>query len=907
MSNQIELWVDALDFNNKGGWKEDTQFVHLMGSGYLIAAGEPGVPVIDASVRVKVPEKGLFRVWVRSRNWMRSHSPGKFNLLVDGVGNDRVLGAMPSDRWVWEIAGDYALEAGEHILSLHDLTGYFGRCASILLTTDLDYVPSPEKDRVYSERARIKGINTEVQFAGDYDVIVVGGGPGGVPAAIAAARKGCRVLLLQNRAMLGGNGSTEVGITFDGASVAHVYSRETGIAEEIRRLRDCDTNMIGDWTRAMEQLVAAEKNITVCYHMHVCSAEMQGNTIRSVTALNICTLEKRRYTAKVFVDSTGDAWLGYFAGAKYRCGREGRHEHGESMAPAIGDTYTMSGALKAGNLPYFYDTGAEVEYHAPEWVPSLGKSEEAFGRIIDGNGAKIHFWLETPNEYDDVWDAEETRDALLLVALGYYDFLKNVWSHRERAKNYKMDFVSVFSGHRESRRLIGDYVLTQNDCESGRTFDDVVTYTGWMLDIHHPEGAYSGKKGTMYCARHIPKAKVPYRCLYSKNIDNLFMAGRNISGTHIAIGTLRVENTIATMGQAVGTAAALCLKYGETPRGIYERHIRELQQTLIRDDQYIPGVKNVDERDPCLSAKATASSVCTNEIFETMQGVVGEPLPLDKPRCVIVNVSRKDDDIQQFYVKLCSSNVEPTEVTLHVCTEGVSLDTAHESGEIQTVSAVVPAMSEGWVKFPVTVDLGDDVLMDRCFVRIWLDAAQGVSVCPVDLLSFYYLLGEMDDDGNWKMQRGKSFRVSVEEPIEELAECGPENVINGWSRIVDAKNYEWVSDPMQDLPQWLELEFAAPVKIDTVSLVFDTDLSNPGTCWNVRRPGVPCCVKDYTVEVYDGIAWRKVAQVEGNFMRKGIHRFPTVCAKKIRITVLGTWGDRSARITEVRAEKVADA
>ena len=151
------------------------------------------------------------------------------------------------------------------------------------------------------------------------------------------------------------------------------------------------------------------------------------------------------------------------------------------------------------------------------------------------------------------------------------------------------------------------------------------------------------------------------------------------------------------------------------------------------------------------------------------------------------------------------------------------------------------------------------------------------------------------------MQAEKSFRISIEEPVEELANCGPENVINGWSRIVDAQNYEWVSDPAQELPQWIELDFAAPAKIDTVSVVFNTDLSNPGTCWNVRRPEVPVCVKDYEVDVFDGNTWHKVAQVEGNFMRKGIHSFEAMDVQKIKVTVTATCGDKSARIQEIRA------
>ncbi len=897
-----EIWIDALEFENKGGWKEDTQFVHLMGSPYLMAVGEPGVPVEDAVIKINIPEKGKYRAWVRDRNWLRFHSPGQFTLLVNGEGNGKALGAMPSDRWIWEIAGDYELDAGDSEISLHDLTGYFGRCASILLTTDMDYVPSPELEKIYDERARIKGIENKVKDGGEYDIIVAGGGPGGVPAAIASARMGQKTLLIHNRPVLGGNGSSEIGITFDGATIAHVNGRETGIAEEIRRLRDLDPEYRGDWTCAMEKLAEAESNLTILYNNHITAVEMKdASTIKSVIATDVTNLTKCKYSAKIFIDCTGDAWLGYHAGAKYRFGREAEYQHQENLAPAIADTLTMSGALKSGNISYFYTGETDNEYHAPDWVPKLGKTEEEFGRIIKGNGTKMHFWLETPNEYDDVWDAEETRDALILVALGYYDYIKNTWSRREITKKYRFNLVSVMSGHRESRRLIGDYIMTQNDATSGRRFEDAISYSGWMLDVHHPKGVYSGKEGTMYCAKHIPMVSVPYRCIYSVNINNLLFAGRNVSCTHIALGTLRVQSTIATLGQAAGTAAALCVKHSETPRGIYERHINELQQTLIKNDQYIPGIKNEDANDPCLTAKATASSFKKTEIFETLQGVPGDYLPLDIPRAVIFNASREHDDVKGFYLKLKSSLADPQTVTLHARVIGDSLDTLSPPGEIVSAKATVPPQSEGWIKFPLNLDLGTDKLMDRCFIMVWVEEAAGISWQSVSNLSFYYRAGVPDNNGGWKMNNSKCFRISINEPIEEIANCAPENVINGYSRKIDKNFYEWVSDPEETLPQWLELEFKKPTEINSVSIVFDTDLSNPGTCWTVKRPSVPECVKDYDLEVYAGSKWIKVASVTDNFMRKRIHTFEPLTAEKIRVNVNATQGDKSARIMEIRA------
>ena len=896
MHKTTEIWIDALDFEEKGGWKLDTQFVHLMGSGYLIAADEPGVPVEDATVAVRIPENGCYRIWVRDRNWLRPHNPGTFNLLVNGENNGVVLGKQPSDRWVWEIAGDFTLEKGKCELALHDLTGYFARCASILITNDFDYLPPREVERIHMDRYRVKGLSPEVAFGGSYDVIVAGGGPAGVPAAIACARKGVKTLLLQNRSMLGGNGSSEVGITFDGAAVGHIYSRESGIAEEIRRLRDMDPNFSGDWTRAMEKLAAAEKNLTVVCDTHVYDVNMADNeTIEAVQAINIRTLCKQRYTGKIFIDCTGDAWLGYYAGAKMRFGRESVAQHGEEAAAPIADTLTMSGCIKGDTKQFFEKMDHRVEYHAPAWVPKLPEDDAEFGRVI--TGAKMHWWLEAPNTYDDIWDAEESRDALLLVVLGFYDHLKNYWSKKDTVANDRMIFASVFDGRRESRRLIGDYIMTQQDCESSCHFDDAITYTGWAIDIHHPEGIYSGKKGPLYYDQHVKQPKVPYRCLYSKNINNLMMAGRNISVTHVALGTVRVQNTIATLGQAAGTAAAMCVKLGETPRGIYQNHIKALQQQLLKDDQFIPGFKNEDAGDPCRTAKATASSFSTTEIFRDEMGVVGELRPLDR-RCRARLRVRQSQDITTLYCKLSSENDTPTTVTMHAYTMGGDIDTYSTPSEKVTVQGVVPPKSEGWVKF----DFSDHPLQGDGAVMAILEPADGISWRVIEKLTFYSWLSYTDDAGKWKSEGNKTYWIRAGSPKENiLANCAPENVINGLSRIVDAEHYEWVSNPKEALPQWIALEFEEPTPVNSVSIVFDTDITNPGTCWRTKFPHVSTCVKAYFIEVFDGNEWIQVAAEDGNFMRKRTHLFNILTAQKIRITVTETWGDPSARIMEVRA------
>ena len=907
MRKPAELWIDAQDFTHLGGWKEDTQFVHLMGSGYLIAADVPGTPVEDATVTIDIPQTDKYRIWVRDRNWYRPHNPGKFTLLVNGKGSGTELGAMPSDAWVWEIAGDFELKAGSNTLALHDLTGYFGRCASILITNDFDYTPPRETERIHKDRARIKGLDFGVQDGGRYDVIVAGGGPGGVPAAIAAARMGMKTLLLHNRPMLGGNAGTEAGITMDGAGVAHINARETGIAEEIRRLRDRDPSFLGDWTRAMETLTAAEENLTVLCNQHVCQAEMDSeHHIRGVVAQNIQTLCRTRFEATVFIDCTGDGWLGYYAGAKHRMGRESSAQYSESLAPLTADTMTMSGCLRSGGAMYYRTLETPVAYHAPDWVPPLPKEDKAFGRRISGHGGWMHWWMEIPNTYDDMYDGEQARDALLMATLGYYDHIKNYWSEKEKAACLQLRLPNVFVGRRESRRFIGDYVLTQDDCFNPKSFPDTISYTGWHLDVHHPEGLYSGEKGPMYCAFHTPKPNVPFRCLYSVNIDNLLFAGRNISVSHIALGTTRLENTIATFGQAVGTAAAMCVRYGKTPRQICQAHMYELQQQLIRDDQYIPGMKNEDPNDPCLTAAATASSVKTDEIFQTQQGVDSDLHPLDTDRCVAMCLEDVYDHIDAVYVRVHSSNPTPTPLKVHAFIQGHSSASFYDETDAFFAEATVPPAGEHWVKVPIRIQFPENPLFGRCFVRIWLEKTPGLSWRSVKSRSIFEHRGERTPGGGWKLVQNECYRCTHIPPVEELADCGPGNVINGISRIRDAAHYEWVSDPKQSLPQWIQLEFAEETTIHSVSVVFDTDLTNPGTCWHrgSKAPGVPSCVKNYTAEVFDGKQWTTVAAVTDNFQRKRTHSFPPMTAQKLRFTVEETWGDPSARIMEIRAQGV---
>lgn len=274
-------WIDTLDFQDHGQWKVDTQFTHLMGSSYLLACHTPGKPVQDATTRFAVPKNGRYRIWARTKNWYYPYAPGRFELLVDGQNSGVELGTLASTEWAWQIAGDYALAEGQHNLALHDLTGYFGRCSSLIVTDDMDFVPARPIEEFERQRAMLRGISLEPVNEGRYDVVVAGAGPGGVPAAIAAARHGCRVLLLNNRPVIGGNASEEAGVQFNGASARQLNARDGGITEEIMRLkgyRDCS------WMQAMEQLCRQEPNLEIRCNLHIIGADMAEDTIVSVVA-----------------------------------------------------------------------------------------------------------------------------------------------------------------------------------------------------------------------------------------------------------------------------------------------------------------------------------------------------------------------------------------------------------------------------------------------------------------------------------------------------------------------------------------------------------------------------------------------------------------------------------------------
>ena len=425
------------------------------------------------------------------------------------------------------------------------------------------------------------------------DFCVVGGGMAGLAAALSAARHGARVLLMQDRPVLGGNASSECRVHICGADRHNGKKnmRETGILEELRleNLYRNPQRSFSIWDTILYEKAMAEPNLTLLLNCTCQSVEMDGDRIASVTGWQLTTQTNHTITAKIFADCSGDSILAPLTGALYRMGREGRHEFGESIAPETADERTMGMTCLFQTRQY----PAPQSFQPPAWAYRYENCADLpYGKFGHRWWEMGYWWVELGGEQHSIHDTETVRDELLKVAYGVWDHIKNRCHYSQDASHWALDWVQFLPGKRESRRYVGDHILTQNDIEAGGSFPDVVAYGGWTMDDHHPAGFNAvriGAPATIFHKSPSPYG-IPYRSLYSQNIKNLMFAGRNISATHAAMSSARVMGTCMSEGQAVGTAAAMAVHNDLLPAGIND-HIVQLQQRLLHDDAYLPGIR----------------------------------------------------------------------------------------------------------------------------------------------------------------------------------------------------------------------------------------------------------------------------------------------------------------------------
>ncbi len=612
------ILVEAESFGQRGGWVIDQQSMDQMGSPYLMAHGL-GKPVTDATTKMEVNKTGKYRVWVRTRDWAGpwksanqepgSHEsgsdikgyPGKFQLCFDGHPLDVMFGTE-QNAWHWQDGGTIELSKPQVHLALRDQTGFNGRCDAILLTTEMDFVPPASIDELTRFRHELSGRSDIPTDRGDYDLVVVGGGIAGICSAISAARANCRVALIQNRPVLGGNNSSEVRVGLSGLIRQQPFPNLGNLVDEISPVGHWtlwDANKHPDWPRTEEVLeltkrypekkihnagpksnyeddkklnaVLAEPNITLFLNTHVNAVEMEGDRINAVIGQDIRTGERIRCTGKLFADCTGDGSLGALAGADFRQGRESKEETRESLAPEVADQLVMGTSVQWNTRV----TEAPEAFPVCPWAVQFDEST-----CIDT--VKGDWDWETGAGRDHVDEIERIRDYGLRVVFGNWSVLKNADKFKQRFSQRELQWVAYIGGKRESRRLMGDVVLKQQDIVSARPFKDASVTTTWTIDLHYPTKPMCACEAFQSIAKSlkITPYPIPYRCFYSRNVSNMFMAGRNTSVTHVALGTVRVQRTTGMMGEVVGMAAAICKNESCQPRDVHEQFLADLQQRM---------------------------------------------------------------------------------------------------------------------------------------------------------------------------------------------------------------------------------------------------------------------------------------------------------------------------------------
>ena len=577
LNTSNSVMVLATTFADKGDWTLEQQFVLQMGSSYLFAHGL-GTPLAkDAVTEVEVPADGEYTLLVRTKNWTKHWSdgptPGIFSVLVDGVADEATFGT-DKVNWYWQKGGKYNLKKGKHTLALHDLAGFDGRCDAIILT-QTDEVPGDSLEEYFEVRKALLGDNLP-QDKGSFDFVVVGGGISGICAALAASRLGLKVALIQDRYVLGGNNSSEVRVGLGGQINIDPYPSLGYLLNEIGPDRIGNARGAHHYQDDKKmKVVAAEQNITLFMGYTVLEVEKSGDCITSVVAQEATQQTRIKVSGKYFSDCTGDAHLGYMAGAECRMGREARSEFNEPLAPEKADGMTM---------------GVSIEWYCEDWnTPCTFPDSLDWGLRLDEYTVepvhRANWYWEVGMMDDQVADAEKIRDYGMYVAYSTFSYCKNRYSKKEDWECTHLTWVSHVSGKRESRRIMGDYILREQDLTRPIHHEDETCTTTWRIDQHYPMEKntkdYPGQEWLSYgVLTPIDFYALPYRCFYSKDIKNMFMAGRNISVTHIALGSTRVMRTCGLIGEVVGMAAAVCSRRDAFPRDVYTTYFEDLKELM---------------------------------------------------------------------------------------------------------------------------------------------------------------------------------------------------------------------------------------------------------------------------------------------------------------------------------------
>lgn len=763
----------------------------------------------------------------------------------------------------------------------------------------------------------------EVQRRYECDVLVIGAGVSGYCAAIQAGRCGCETILVEKDEVLGGNAGPKLGVGITGAARYNPYATETGVIQQIREeacWTEAFTHTIGRTSgysisrrfEAVVQQFLEDAGVTVLKRHYAREPVMDGERIAAVVVEDMAAFETVRIDVRdCVIEASGDGEIGVRAGADFDMGSEGRDEFGERSAPPertdeVQGTSLVAIAHKTDREVTFIPPPGTPEFTPRVWMSTLSSYLHHHDGWFAGNELMFLYVTETGGQMDTVKDDAQIYEALLRQLWAEWNHIKN-GPHAQEAANWDLLWVSPKAGKRESRRLLGDHVLTQQDVEQGRRFADDIAYGGHDLDDHRPLG-----EGSNIVALSIPPMYgIPYRCCYSRNIDNLLLAGRLISATHIAHSSSRIMATGAAIGQAVGTAAWLCHRHDCSPREVYERHIDALQHRLLADDATLLGRPRVRDDDLARDATVTATS--------ELRFNAGEPerfVPLIADAGVILwdwpetleelelHLRNRGSEDRELALRIDRARREPRWKTKDEYRQFHRNDLRDEAFErLHEAAVTVPAHHEGWLSvaldglpLPAKDPASDD---DRLLISLaespsieWSVTAGGCPIAEMVEHSHtqprWHELGEM-----------AALRLHPAPPVGEAV-----NVIDPHTRrLATAPMHMWASDPRCGMPQELRLQWDEPRTIRRVELVFDTLYrerhDNP---WEAQRRAAGMCARDYDILALTGDGWRRVAGIRGNYRRLRAHELEPLTTRTLRLRVLHAHDDASgARVYRVSA------
>ncbi len=738
------------------------------------------------------------------------------------------------------------------------------------------------------------------------DFVVVGGGLAGVCAAITAARQGLRVVLVQDRPVLGGNASSEVRLWALGAT-SHMgnnnrWAREGGVLDEIF-VENTFRNPEGNphlFDAVLLDKVAAEPGIRLLLNTAVFAvAKSDAETVASVRAY--CSQNETFYDidAPLFCDASGDGVVAFQSGAAFRLGSESRGEFGEKFAPE-----EATGEL-LGHTIFFYskNVGKPVRFIPPSFALDDITKIPRFGQISSADSGCNFWWLEYGGLRDTIHESEEIKWELWRVVYGVWNHIKNSGQFPE-AENLTLEWVGTIPGKRESRRFEGDAILVQQDIVEQRRHADAAGFGGWAIDLHPAAGVYSEKPP---CTQWHSKGvyQIPFRCMYSRNITNLFLAGRIISVSHVAFGSTRVMASTGHNAQAVGMAAAMCREQNVRPRDLLEpSRMRELQARLHGMGHYIPHVAPAVPGDLAPLARASASSSYRLDGFQPC----GESAALDCPRALLLPVEA--GQAPKFSLRL---DVEAP-VTLTVELRGSERE-GNFTPDVTLASTILDL--EAGTNQTVAVDFDVPVDADR-YVFLCLMAAAGVRVHlsnerVTGVLSLIHganrkvaKSGVQIPNGDigvdrvefWIPERrpgGRNFAITIDPPVGNFR---PESVQSGPSRPVSQPN-AWVAAKQDPAPA-LTLTWPSPVFLRRVELTFDSDFDHAmeSVQWGHPERAMPFCVKHYRLRDDQG---RIVHEEPANHQTRNVIRFSEpVSTASLTVECVESHGDVPAAIFSIR-------